>query len=125
VLRWPSAEVVIQTTNEWAQHQAKAHADLLAIGLFGSYGRGDAGVGSDLDLLILLEHCEKPIWERLQRWDTGSLLLSCDLLVWSRSEWETLPQWNPRMATTLQKDLRWLVGPRDSHQQVAEAENQA
>lgn len=101
---------MLQATTDWARQQADAHADVVAIGLFGSYGRGEAGVGSDLDLVILLEQCEEPIWQRLRRWDTGSLPLSCDLLVWSRSEWETLPRWNPRMAAALRTDLRWLVG---------------
>lgn len=41
VLRWPSAE---------------------AVGVFGSYARGDAGVGSDLDLLLILRHCHLPQW---------------------------------------------------------------
>ena len=50
-------------------------------GGYGSYGRGTAGVGSDLDLLLILQRCEEPIWERLRRWDTGSLPLACDLLV--------------------------------------------
>jgi hypothetical protein len=48
---------------------------LLAVGVFGSYGRGDAGVGSDLDLVLVLRECAEPIWDRLRRWDTGSLPL--------------------------------------------------
>jgi hypothetical protein len=78
--------------------------------VFGSYGRGNAGVGSDLDLVLILEVCALPIWERLRRWDTGSLPLACDLLVYSLQEWQTLPQWNPRLAHALLHDTRWLVG---------------
>jgi hypothetical protein len=62
-------------------------------GGYGSYGRGTAGEGSDLDLLLILKHCDEPIWERLRRWDTSSLPLACDLLVYSLPEWRTLPQW--------------------------------
>ncbi|MGB5135006.1 MAG: nucleotidyltransferase domain-containing protein [Prochlorococcaceae cyanobacterium] len=79
VLRWPSSE---------------------AVGVFGSYGRGDAGVGSDLDLLLIL-----------RRWDTSPLPLATDLLVYSRAEWESLSQWNPKLADVLARDVRWLVGP--------------
>ena len=49
--------------------------------MFGSYGRGTACVGSDLDLLLILQRCDEPIWERLRRWDTRALPLACDLLV--------------------------------------------
>jgi glutamine synthetase adenylyltransferase len=59
---------------------------------YGSYGCGTAGVGSDLDLLLILKRCEEPIWDRLRRWDTGSLPLACDLLVYSIEEWRSLPQ---------------------------------
>jgi hypothetical protein len=110
VLRWPSSEQVIDQATAWAKAQQQQNPDLLAVGLYGSYGRGDAGVGSDLDLVLILEACSLPIWERLRRWDTGSLLLACDLLVYSRPEWQSLPQWNPRLAEALRYDTRWLVG---------------
>jgi HEPN domain-containing protein len=110
VLRWPSSEQVIAQATAWATAQRQRNPDLLAVGVFGSYGRGNAGVGSDLDLVLILADCALPIWERLRRWDTGSLPLACDLLVYSLKEWQTLPQWNPRLADALVHDTRWLVG---------------
>ena len=110
VLRWPSAADVLRAARAWAEEQRRNNPDLLAVGVFGSYGRGDAGVGSDLDLLLILKECSEPIWERLRRWDTGSLPLACDLLVYSLVEWRRLPGWNPRLAAALQKDTRWLAG---------------
>lgn len=111
VLRWPSAEAVLENAGHWARAQARAHRDLLGVGVFGSYGRGESGVGSDLDLVLVLTSCNEPIWERLRRWDTSSLPLACDLLVYSLQEWHTLPNWNPRLAAALSHDTRWLVGP--------------
>ncbi len=110
VLRWPSSDAVLEQAEAWARRQAATHDDLEAVGVFGSYGRGDAGVGSDLDLLLVLRHCDLPVWERLRRWDTASLPLATDLLVYSRAEWNTLPQWNPRLAEVLAREVRWLVG---------------
>jgi hypothetical protein len=78
------------------------------VGVFGSYGRGDAGVGSDLDLVLILRDCSEPVWERLRRWETRALPLACDLLVYSLQEWRTLPQWNPRLAQVLRQETRWL-----------------
>ncbi|QPN55788.1 nucleotidyltransferase domain-containing protein [Synechococcus sp. CBW1107] len=111
VLRWPSSESVLEAAGRWAQRQAAAQPELEGVGVFGSYGRGDAGVGSDLDLLLVLRQCELPIWERLRPWDTADLPLATDLLVYSRKEWESLPQWNPKLAATLERDLRWLIAP--------------
>jgi hypothetical protein len=108
VRRWPAAAEVLEQAERWAALQRSAHPDLMAVGVFGSYGRGTAGVGSDLDLLLILQRCDEPIWERLRRWDTRSLPLACDLLVYSLAEWRSLPQWNPRLAQALRNDTRWL-----------------
>ena len=110
MLRWPSSADVLRAAALWAERQRCNHGDLLAVGVFGSYGRGDAGVGSDLDLVLILRECSAPLWERLRRWDTGSLPLACDLLVYSLEEWRGLPGWNPRLATALRNDTRWLAG---------------
>ena len=67
-------------------------------------------MGSDLDLVLILEACDLPIWERLRRWNTDSLPLACDLLVYDLREWQTLPQWYPRLANALGHDTRWLAG---------------
>jgi hypothetical protein len=108
VLRWPSAEQVLEQAERWAERQHHLNPELLAVGVFGSYGRGDAGVGSDLDLVLILRECSEPIWQRLRHWQTGSLPLACDLLLYSLREWQTLPQWNPRLAAVLRQDTRWL-----------------
>ncbi len=111
MLRWPSSAEVLEQAHQWAQRQEAGHPELEAVGVFGSYGRGDAGVGSDLDLLLILSHCDLPIWERLRPWDTATLPLATDLLVYSRQEWQTLPSWNPRLAATLARDVHWLIPP--------------
>ena len=108
VRRWPAAAEVLEQAERWAALQRSAHPDLMAVGVFGSYGRGTAGVGSDLDLLLILQRCDEPIWERLRRGDTRSLPLACDLLVYRLAEWRSLPQWNPRLAQALRNDTRWL-----------------
>ena len=110
VRRWPAAAEVLEQAGRWAALQRSGHPDLLAVGVFGSYGRGTAGVGSDLDLLLILQRCDEPIWDRLRRWDTGSLPLACDLLVYSLEEWRNLPRWNLKLAEALLRDTRWLGG---------------
>jgi hypothetical protein len=74
--------------------------------MFGSDGRGEGAAGSDLDPVLVLTRCDAPIWESLRRWDTNSLTLVSDLLVYSLQEWRTLPNWNPRPAEALSHDSR-------------------
>ena len=59
VLRWPSREEVEEALKAWlSRHPIPG---LLAAGYFGSYARGEAGVGSDLDLLLLVPPLALPL----------------------------------------------------------------
>ncbi|MCX5941451.1 MAG: nucleotidyltransferase domain-containing protein [Cyanobium sp. LacPavin_0818_WC50_MAG_67_9] len=53
VLRWPQPEKVLHEVRAWSDEQGRLRPSLRRVGLFGSYGRGTASVGSDLDLLLV------------------------------------------------------------------------
>lgn len=108
VLRWPGPEQVLDEVRAWAVEQRRGRTSLQRVGVFGSYGRGDAGVGSDLDLLLIDAAAEGPQHQRLRRWPLERLPLSCDALVLSPAEWQALLAKGSRMARELQRDLRWL-----------------
>ncbi|QVL52087.1 MAG: nucleotidyltransferase domain-containing protein [Cyanobium sp. M30B3] len=108
VLRWPRPEQVLQEVRTWAEEQRLAHVSLRRVGVFGSYGRGDAGVGSDLDLLLIDEDAGGPQHQRLRHWPLERLPLSCDALVLTSSELQELLAGDSRMARELRRDLRWL-----------------
>lgn len=107
VFRWPDLETVRAAAVEWAQTAAAARADVLRIGMWGSCARGDWGVGSDLDLVVVLASSELS-WERRSvEWDTTGLPVPTDLLVYTEAEWRRLdPQ--SRFARTLGDETRWL-----------------
>ncbi|MFY7695417.1 MAG: nucleotidyltransferase family protein, partial [Cyanobium sp.] len=48
-----SADWLRAQVTDWAERVAGEHPDLERVGVFGSYGRGEASVGSDLDLLLI------------------------------------------------------------------------
>lgn len=58
----------------------------LQIGYFGSYARGDWGVSSDPDLVIILESSEQPFERRSAEWDTTELPAPADVLVYTKGE---------------------------------------
>ena len=109
VLRWPQPERVLHDVQAWAAAQQLACRSLKRVGVFGSYGRGTALVGSDLDLLLVDDQAEGPQHERLIRWPLEQLPLSCDALVLTPLELEALMAGPSRMAAELQRDLRWLA----------------
>lgn len=65
--------------------------------MYGSYGRGDAAVGSDLDLLLIDRNARGPQQERLPQWPLELLPLACDALVLSPQELGTPEKANRRL----------------------------
>ncbi|QPN59165.1 nucleotidyltransferase domain-containing protein [Synechococcus sp. CBW1002] len=108
LLRWPRPEQVLAAAELWVAAQRAQNPSLQRVGLFGSYGRGTAGVGSDLDLLLVDAAASGPQYQRLLHWPLEQLPLSCDALVLTPAELEQLLASGSRMAQELQRDLRWL-----------------
>ena len=110
VLRWPDAETVRGAALAWAQALVARAPKVIAVGYFGSYARGDAGVGSDIDLVVLVHDSDRPFESRVTDWRPLSLPVPADVLVYTLSEWECLPQRSPRFAHTLAEETVWLAG---------------
>jgi len=83
------------------------HPGVVQIGYFGSYARGDWGVGSDLDLVIVIESADLPFEQRATEWDTTGLPVPADVLVYTRPEWEALDP-SRRFTRTLKHETIWL-----------------
>ena len=108
LLRWPEPEQVLAQVRDWAVRIAADHPGLERVGVFGSYGRGEAGVGSDLDLLLIDADARGSQQRRLPLWPLEELPLSCDALVLTPSEHATLLASGTAMAAALGRDSRWL-----------------
>lgn len=107
VLRWPSREEVEGALQAWMlRHPIPG---LLALGYFGSYARGDYGVGSDLDLLLVVESSSLPSWQRALSLPLEELPVPAEALVYTLAEWQALPERSPRFAETLRREVRWLL----------------
>jgi predicted nucleotidyltransferase len=65
-MRWPEREHVLRQVQAWAKEQVCRVASLERVAVFGSYGWGTAGVGSDLDLLLIDAAASGPQHERLR-----------------------------------------------------------
>ncbi len=84
VLRWPSREEVEGALQAWmVRHPIPG---LLALGYFGSYARGDYGVGSDLDLLLVVESSSLPSWQRALTLPLEELPVPAEALVYTLAE---------------------------------------
>jgi predicted nucleotidyltransferase len=78
---------LLSELRSWAGDTQLRHSEVMRIGLFGSYARGDYAPGSDTDILMLVRHCEQPLWFlRPLAYDTSSLPVGVDLLVFTNEE---------------------------------------
>ena len=106
VLRWPDAGAVVAAFRRWAGEAVRRRAGVLRIGYFGSYARGNWGVGSDLDVVIVLEDSELPFERRGVEWDTFALPVPVDLLVYTEDEWRRMEREGRFPATV--RDAAWV-----------------
>lgn len=111
VKRWPKTDAVIAALKVWGAEAAGRRDDLIVLGYFGSYARGDAGFGSDLDLVMIVEEDSRPFMERALDWRTETLPVPVDLLIYTIAEWERLLAAGGRFARTLSTEARWLWAP--------------
>jgi len=108
VLKWPERETVLTAARRWASEQARRHPELVALGCYGSYARGDWGVGSDLDVVAIVEHCDAPFERHALSWDLDALPVPTEILVYTREEWERIVRGSRRFGRMLRDETMWL-----------------
>lgn len=108
VLKWPNLQTVDQAVRHWARRITQERQDIYGIGFFfGSYARGDWGVGSDLDLVIIIEKSEQPFVKRAVEFDVTDLPVPADVLVYTKEEWQGLDE-QSKFYQTLKREAVWI-----------------
>lgn len=103
VLKWPDQQTVQRALFGWARKVGN-RADVARIGYAGSYARGDWGVGSDLDIVVVLRDTQLPFERRATEWDATDLPVPADVLVYTAREWAALEAEGRRLV----KETRWI-----------------
>ena len=107
VLKWPDLGAVDHAVRRWVERVVPIRPEVLRVGYFGSYARGDWGPRSDLDLIIIVEHAEEPFERRAARWDTTELPVPAELLVYTKDEWDSLGQ-RGRFYHAVMREAIWV-----------------
>ncbi|MHB8069998.1 MAG: nucleotidyltransferase domain-containing protein [Desulfobaccales bacterium] len=106
VLKWPEPKKIIQALKHWVEKLVKTRSDIVRIGYFGSYARGNWGVGSDLDLIIIVSHADIPFEMRPSQFDTLELLVPVDILIYTLEEWQM--NHTKKFFQTLENEAVWV-----------------
>ena len=107
VLKWPDAQTVDKAVRRWAEDINQNRKDVLRIGYFGSYARGDWGVGSDLDLIVIVKRSDLPFERRSVSWNVTGLPVPVDLLIYTQEEWNELHQ--RKFYSTVMREAIWVL----------------
>ncbi|PZC53072.1 MULTISPECIES: nucleotidyltransferase family protein [unclassified Mesotoga] len=113
VMKWPSKEAVVESLAKWSE-ALKRDSNILSIGYFGSYARGDNGVGSDLDVIIIMEDSKVPFGKRGIEWDLAMLPVPVDLLIYTLDEWNELNKELSYFIKRLREEVKWIFMKDDS-----------
>ena len=108
VIKWPDRESVRKAAIIWAGEILGTHPDVEKIGYFGSYARGDWGVGSDIDIVIIVARSNQPSERRGVHFETGDLPVPADLLIYTMDEWDAFTRSDSKFARILARETEWL-----------------
>ena len=108
VVKWPDAPTVDRAFREWARRVAAGRGDVCRLGYFGSYARGDWGVGSDLDVIIIVVAARLPFERRGMEWDLTELPVPADVLVYTEEEWNR-GAGGARLHDTVAREGVWVL----------------
>jgi hypothetical protein len=98
---------------EWAAEITAQHPELVKLGYFGSYARGDWGVGSDLDLIAIVSESETQFSERPLAWDLLKLPVPAEIVVYTLAEGQKMQAEGRRLAQVVANEAVWVYNTRD------------
>jgi predicted nucleotidyltransferase len=98
---------VDQAVRSWSIEQALHRPALKRLGYFGSYARGNWGVGSDLDLIAVVDDTSEPFERRLLNWELNNLPVPADILVYTLTEWKEMQKRSDKFNRMLNSEVIW------------------
>lgn len=103
VLKWPDKQKVLYEAKLWATSTGLEDDNIVRIFCFGSICTGLWGVGSDLDILIVLKQTPVPFITRASLYETSAISVPADILVYTQAEITDLSRKKSRFIDEIQK----------------------
>ena len=105
VFKWPNREDVLAVARAWATALRRQDPNVARVACIGSYARNDWGVGSDLDVIVVLQDCTLSAVERQARYEPKEIPVPVDLWVYAQTEWEQVHVHAPHLWQRLQNEM--------------------
>lgn len=108
VLKWPDRQTIDKSVRDWVSTLVSNRSDILRVGYFGSYAKNEWGVGSDLDIIVIITQSNKPFWQRSLEFDLTNLPLPSEILIYTRDEWEEMRKERRSFYQTVEQEAVWI-----------------
>ena len=108
VLKWPDQTEADRAVRLWAAAEMGRRTDIVRLGYFGSYARGNWGVGSDIDLIAVVDETSLPFERRAVDWRLENLPIPSEILIYTIDEWQCLLSKDSRFARMLKSEVVWI-----------------
>lgn len=90
-VRFLDRERILARLREEVERFKKGHPEVVRVILFGSFVRGDAVPGSDLDVVVILTHSPVPFLERLGQYRLPAVeRVPVEVFPYTQEEWERM-----------------------------------
>jgi len=100
---------IAEALRELVERRYRPDRNVAGVYLFGSFAWGTPAPGSDVDLLVVVEHDPRPTRDRIPDYLPGVFPVGVDVLVWTRAEWEERLARGDRLARQIATQGRMLV----------------
>lgn len=108
VFKWPDAKSADRAVQAWAEEALRNRSEIIRLGYFGSYARGDWGVGSDLDWIVILKNCRRSFLERPLEWDLLDLPVPAEIVIYTEAEWQKMARENGCFYRMISDEAVWV-----------------
>jgi predicted nucleotidyltransferase len=96
-VRYAEPEPIRRAVRDHARDIRKGHPEVRSIRWFGSWVRGDATVGSDVDLCVIVERSDKQRRDRIPDFLPLVFPVGIDIFVYTQAEFDALRTAHPSM----------------------------
>ncbi len=124
VLKWPDRETVGRKIREWAGKMLTRNSGVVGIAVFGSYAERRWGVGSDLDIVVLLDKSADPFAERSVEVHEGILPVPADILIYTIDEWKSMKSEGRRLVDAVEQNGIWIYKDQKFDDDMVKPENE-
>lgn len=97
VLRWPARDEVLAAARRWAEELRVRDACVRRVLCVGSCARGDYGVGSDLDVIVIVADAPVSLVERRRLYEPTAIPVPTDVTVYTDAEWSLIESRSPQL----------------------------